>query len=102
MQFSINDFIDFIKSNIFEFPTSIDKVKENPLPPFLTLILLYMLIRGRFRKFFTTLFILIIFLFGYFYGIVQPLDNQTISITIFAFSTLISLVLLIYNFFIKD
>lgn len=99
---NFNNFIEFIKDTILKFPTNIEQLKENPLPTFIAIILLYFLIRRKFKKFFNVIFILIIFLFGYFYGIVQPLDNQTVSIVIFAFSSLISLVILIFVFFIKD
>lgn len=102
MNFSLNDFVDFLKSTVLKFPTNIDQLKENPLPPFIAIILLYFLVRRKFKKFFNTILILFIFLFGYFYGIVHPLDNQSVSIAIFAFSSLISLILLIFIFFVKD
>jgi len=100
--FQIKDFIDFIKITILKFPVNFEQLKENPLPPFIAILLLYFLIKGKFKKFFNILLIILIFMFGYFYGILQPFDNQTISIAIFAFSALISLVLLIFNFFVKD
>ncbi|MCX7770051.1 MAG: hypothetical protein N2202_03100 [Proteobacteria bacterium] len=102
MNFNIADFIEFIKSILFKFPTNTEQLKENPLPPFIAIILLYLLLRRKFKKFLNVIFILFIFLFGYFYGIVHPLENETVSIAIFAFSSLISLVLLIFYFFVKD
>jgi hypothetical protein len=102
MEFNLKDFIDFVKNTALKFPINIEQLKENPLPPFILIILLFLLLRRKFKKFLNTIIILIIFMFGYFYGIVHPLENEAISIAIFAFSTLISLVILIFNFFIKD
>lgn len=102
MIFRINDFFNFLKQTLLSVPTNFEEIINNPLPPFFAIILLYFLIRRKFKKFFNVIFITLLFLFGYFYGIVQPLDNQTISIAIFAFSSLISLVMLIFIFFVKD
>ncbi len=102
MNFKIGPFIEFIKVNLLTFPTSVEKLKENPLPVFIALVLLYQLIRGRLKKLFSLVFIILLFLFGYFYGVVEPLESETISIAIFAFSSLISLVFLIFIFFVKD
>jgi len=102
MDFKIEPFFEFIKVNFLTFPASIDKLKENPLPVFVALVLLYQLIRGRLKRLFNLVFIMLLFLFGYFYGVIEPLENKTISIVIFAFSSLISFVFLIYIFFLKD
>lgn len=101
MKLNLDDYFNYLK-NFFKISFSdVEVFKNNPLPYFLILFLVYLVFKRKFNRFFTVIIVFFLFSFGYFYGIVQPLENQAISISIFAFSTLASFILIIYFFFIK-
>lgn len=96
------DFVNFAKDLFLNFPTNLDQFIDNPYPVVLLVFLLFLILRGKFGFLFYFLVGLTIFLFGLFYGFVNPIAEKTVSILIFSVCSIIAFGLLIFKLLVKS
>lgn len=96
------DFIEYLKNIFFNIPKSFDEFLTNPYVSLYYLFLFVLLITGKFKLFFKTIIVTLIFFLGLFYSLVNPIGgNNIVNIVIFSVTLLIVLIIFLLNFITK-
>lgn len=96
------DFIHFLQDLFFKFPTDVDRFIANPYPVLLLVFLLFLILKRKFGFLFYFVIALTIFLIGLYFGIINPVTENLVSLLIFSVCSVIAIGLLIFKILLKN
>ena len=98
----LKGFTGYLTSLFTPFPTTLQQAADHPYPLLAVIFVLLLILRGSFMRAFIFVLAALIFLAGLYYNTIESDMPGQIRVVVFAAAALVSLTLILYQFFIKS